>query len=48
MKLPPDQLAAMVEVPVNRSSTAITLVPPAVGEPCVACQEIIVWVTSWG
>jgi len=48
MKLPPDHVAAMVDVPVNRSSTAITLVPLAVGDPWLAYQEIIVSVTSCG
>src|SRR5712691_3040265 len=48
MKLPPDQVAAMVDVPVKRSSTAITLVPLAVGDPWLAYHEIIVWVTSCG
>ncbi len=48
MKLPPDQLAAAVDVPVKRSSTAMTLVPAVVGEPWVAYHEIIVWVTSSG
>ena len=38
----------MVEVPVKRSRTAMTLVPAAVGDPWLAYQEIIVWVTSWG
>src|SRR5260370_16505515 len=48
MKLPPDQVAATVDVPVKRSSTAITLVPGALGLPCVAYHEIIVCVTSSG
>ena len=48
MKLPPDQVAATVEVPLNRSRTAMTLVPALPGLPWVAYQEIIVWVTSSG
>ena len=48
MKLPPDHVAAIVDAPLKRSSTAMTLVPAVVGLPCVAYQEIIVWVTSSG
>src|SRR5712664_4474232 len=48
MKPPPDQVAATVEVPVKRSSTATTLVPALLGLPWVADHEIIVWVTSCG
>jgi len=48
MKPPPDQLATTVLVPVNRSRTAMTLVPDALGLPWLAYQEIIVWVTSCG
>ena len=48
MKPPPDQVAATVDVPVNRSSTAITLVPGASTPPWVAYQEIMVWVTRTG
>src|SRR5256886_5386173 len=48
MKPPPDQVAATVEVPEKRSSTAITLVPDVPGLPCVADHEIIVCVTSCG
>src|SRR5438094_687735 len=33
MKLPPDQLATTVEVPVKRSRNAITLVPALLGLP---------------
>src|SRR5437899_12834829 len=48
MKPPPDQVAAIVEPPLNRSSAAIRLVPALLGLPWVAYQEIIDWVTSWG
>jgi len=48
MKPPPCQLAATVEVPVARSSTAITLSPGLPAPFSVADQEIMVWVTSWG
>ena len=34
--------------PLNRSRTAITLVPALVGLPLVAYQEIIRCVISWG
>jgi len=48
MKLPPDQLAATVEVPMNGLRTAIRLVPAAVGVPCVAYQDNVVCVASCG
>src|SRR4029077_14083926 len=48
MNAPPDQLAATVDVPLNMSRTAITLVPGVAGAPCVAYHEIIVCVTSCG
>ena len=48
MNPPPDHVAATVDVPLKRSSTAITLVPELPGLPCVANHEIIVCVTSWG
>src|SRR5438105_13069395 len=48
MKPPPDHLAATVEVPVNKSSTAMRLVPAVLGLPWVADQEIMVWVASCG
>ena len=46
MALPPDHVAATVDAPLKRSSTAMTLVPAPLGLPWVAYQEIIVWVTS--
>src|SRR5690349_12847762 len=48
MNPPPGHVAAMVDVPLNRSSTASTLVPELPGLPWVAYHEIIVWVTSCG
>ena len=48
MKPPPVQVAATVEVPVNRSRTPTTLTPGAPGDPCVADHEIEVCVTSCG
>ena len=46
MKPPPDQVAATVEMSLNRSRTAMTLVPAVPGLPWVAYHEIMVWVTS--
>jgi hypothetical protein len=48
MNPPPVQVTATVELPVNRSSTPTTLSPGALGDPCVADQEIEVCVTSCG
>src|SRR5437588_5695458 len=48
MKPPPDQVAAIVDTSPKRSRTAMTLVPGAPGLPCVAYQEIMVWVASSG
>src|SRR5207245_2145592 len=48
MKPPPDQVAATVEMSLNRSRTAMTLVPAVPGLHWVAYHEIRVWVTSCG
>lgn len=48
MNPPPDQVATTAEVPVNRSRTPTRLFPGVPGMPCVADQEIVVWVTSCG
>src|SRR6202521_1623958 len=48
MNAPPDQLAATVVFPVNRSRNPITLSPAVLGVPSLADHEIVVWVTSCG
>src|SRR5580704_3582945 len=48
MNAPPDQVAATVVFPVNRSRNPITLSPAVLGVPSVADHEMVVWVTSCG